>query len=315
MGTAPAHKPRHRRGVAAAALALAAALAPAGRGPATPAESPSRERAGEAGPDIAASGGCGRADPGTGDAMAETTDGRGLLRRYRVRVAGPYDPARPRALTIVFHGGGSDDAGAMSLGLQDVAAAAAASVFAFPRGVPFGNDGVGWNAACGGYDMAFFDNMVASIEARYCIDPGRIFVAGFSWGCDFVTALACCRGDRLAAVAAASCSDDFRDPGDAGTYVNRTCPVPNRAAVRFTHAVGHDSLYPAPLFATTASLFAKLNHCAAAPPPEAGASVCRAYAGCRHDVVDCAIPGIDHATGPHWAQDTWAFFERAGRAP
>ena len=236
-------------------------------------------------------------------------DGRGVARSYTIQLPTDYDPLTPLALTIVFHGGGSDETGAMTFGLQNVEGAQARSVFVFPRGMPLEEHGVGWNDTCYGYDMAFFDNIVAAVEARYCVDTGRIFVAGFSWGCDFVTALACCRGDRLKAIAAASCSDEFANPDDYRTYANLACPVPNRAAIRFSHAARGDTLYPAPLFATTAHLFRSLNHCSSTMPPEPQGS-CLAYTGCTHPVVDCAIPGIGHAPGPHWAEDTWRFFDK-----
>jgi hypothetical protein len=42
----------------------------------------------------------------------------------------------------------------------------------------------------------------------------------FLGGCDQVTALACCRGNRIRGVAAASCSDEFADPKNASTYQN-----------------------------------------------------------------------------------------------
>lgn len=259
----------------------------------------------------AKSSGCGHASQETGSYEAQAVDGRGTARVYRVQVATPHDPDEPLALTIVFHGGGGDDAGAAGLGLQDVPGAAAASIFVFPRGMPFEHHGVGWDDSCHGYDMPFFDDIVASIEASYCVDTTRVFVAGFSWGCDFVTALACCRGDRLGAIAAASCSDEFGDPGDVHTYANATCPTSSRAAVRFTHAIGGDSLYPAPLFSTTAALFRNLNHCAGDRTVETSNS-CVAYPACSHPVIDCAISNIDHTPGPNWAADTWAFFEQVG---
>ena len=295
-------RPRRVRGKsskAAGVVAAMLALLMLGRAP---------TEADERKPD-ARSSGCGRPNRQTGSFEAQTVDGRGTARVYRVQVASPYDPNDPLSLTIVFHGGGSDDAGAVGLGLQDVPGAAAASIFVFPRGAPFEDHGIGWDDSCHGYDMPFFDDIVASIEADYCVDPTRVFVAGFSWGCDFVTALACCRGDRLGAVAAASCSDEFSDPGDVRTYANATCPTSSRAAVRFTHAIGGDSLYPAPLFSTTAALFGALNHCASRRTVETSDS-CVALSACSHPVIDCAIPGIDHAPGPNWAADTWAFFKQ-----
>src|SRR4029077_19951125 len=102
--------------------------------------------------------------------------------------------------------------------------------------------------------MVFLDHMLGSLEDSYCIDATRVFAAGFSWGCDFVTGLTCSRGDRIRAVGVASCSDDFTNPADYRPY--QSCPVKNSAAIRFTHdASGGDSGYPSPLFATTSALY------------------------------------------------------------
>ena len=130
--------------------------------------------------DFGPSSGCGQPVESGGQFEQSTVDGRGTARFYKVQVPTDYDPAKPLALTIVFHGGGSDENGAMGFGLQSVAGANAASVFVFPRGMRFEDHGVGWNDSCDGYDMAFFDNIVSSIEAKYCIYTNRVFVARFS---------------------------------------------------------------------------------------------------------------------------------------
>lgn len=264
--------------------------------------------ASEAGPkpDGGKTSGCGVLGKPTGDFHRTTKDGNGASRDYEVIVPASYDPNTPVALTFGFHGAGGNEAAAKGYDLQG--SAGAASIFAFPQGVPFKTFGVGWDDSCGGYDMKLFDAMVAELSADYCIDPKRIFAAGFSWGCDFVTALACCRGDRVRAIGAASCTDEFTNANDAKTYTNLPCPVKVGTAVRFTHdASGGDSGYPAPLFATTSALYRSFDACASTSKP-VSPSPCVAYDGCASPLIECAYPNLGHSTPAGWGAATWSFF-------
>lgn len=244
----------------------------------------------------------------SGPNNAETiyvNDGEGVERI--VKIHSPYQQSGPLPLVVTFHGAGGHARNAARHGLENVPGAAQAAFFAYPEGRDFESYGRGWNDSCRGYDMPFFDRMIQSIKSRYHIDENRIFVAGFSWGCDFATALACCRGDVIRGIAAAACSDEFKDPSDPLTYFNGSCPVISKAAIRFTHQETSDSAYPAPLFATTSRLFQTINACPAKPTKPDGPH-CVAYQSCRQDLVECTYKGIGHAPGPNWAADTWAFF-------
>jgi poly(3-hydroxybutyrate) depolymerase len=260
------------------------------------------------------SAGCGSAGRATGNFHLKTTDGRGAQRDYEVIVPTSYNPSVPLALSFVFHGAGGTQADAKGYGLQSVAGAGAASIFVFPQGVAYQQAGVGWDDSCQGYDVALFDKISATLQATYCIDTERVFVAGFSWGCDFATALACCRGDKIRAVAAASCSDDFRTASDPASYRQAPCPVTNKAAIRFTHATTGDFGYPAPLFATTSKLFQSFNRCSAESVAGSQAS-CRSFRNCRSPFVECSYDGLGHALPSTWAADTWAFFKSVSAPP
>jgi polyhydroxybutyrate depolymerase len=65
-------------------------------------------------------------------------------------------------------------------------------------------------------DVPFVDALVEDVDARYGVDPSRIYVAGFSNGAIFAQLVACTRGDRIAglAVVGAGMSAD----------VTRSCP-------------------------------------------------------------------------------------------
>jgi polyhydroxybutyrate depolymerase len=281
-------------------------LEPVGGQPATP--SATAASAGRPSLDQPAQGsrGCGRDSP-TGDITVNVQDGNGVRREVNLLVPTPYDPNFPRAISISYHGAGGRASHAKGFRLQEAPGASAAAIFVFPQGVPYKNFGVGWDDTCAGYDMPLFDNMLAHLDANYCIDTSRVFVSGFSWGCDHVTALACCRGSRIRGVAAASCSDEYGDKADHTTYQNLPCPQPQRAGIRFTHASVEDSGYPSPLFATTVSLYRAFNGCsdgtmAVDPNP------CRSFEGCNSPFIDCPYPNLAHQLPPNFADESWAFF-------
>jgi poly(3-hydroxybutyrate) depolymerase len=255
---------------------------------------------------VVRSTGCNVSAPRTGDFHLTTTDGNGTSRDYEVVVPSPL-PTGTLALTFVFHGAGATEADAKKFGLQTAPGAATASIFVFPQGIPYLGDGVGWNDSCGGYDMPFFDKMLASLEAGYCIDEDRVFVAGFSWGCDFVTALTCCRGTRVRAAAAASCTDDFTNSANYSSYINLPCPAAGHAGVRFTFDPQGDTGYTAQDFQSTNSLFRSFASCTGTSSATS-VPACVSYAGCRSPYLECTYPGLGHNLPANWPGDTWAFF-------
>jgi poly(3-hydroxybutyrate) depolymerase len=260
--------------------------------------------------------GCGKAAR-TGLFSLNTTDGRGTIRTYLVQVPADYSPTKAYALTFVFHGAGANEWQSWSWGLQNAPGAAESGIFIFPNGMAYQNYGIGWDDTNKGYDMPFFNNMVAKIETSYCVNSARVFAAGFSWGGDFVTALACNRGSVLRAVAINSASDEYNDNANYLTYQNLPCPTTSYPAIRFEHAIGGDGAYPSPVFATTSKLLQSFNACKGAcgvastsVPSSTSAMTCVSYSGCGKELIECSFAtSIGHALPPNWAADTWAFFQ------
>ena len=264
------------------------------------------------------SSGCGKLNPAGGSGGVLTLsakDGNGTARKYLVQLPSGYNPHTTYSLIFVFHGWGGTAEGMRATGLQNAPGAAANAIFVFPQGIQIGKDGVGWDDSANGHDLPFFDNMVAAVESSYCIDQDEIFAAGFSWGGDFTTDLACLRGDTIRAVAVNSATDDYKDHSDYKTYLNFfffPCPGERHPDIRFEHAVDADSAYPAPNFATTSQLFQALNHCktTSEPTPSSSPQIsCRRYMGCSSAYIECPFDkSIGHTLPPNWPQDTWAFF-------
>jgi len=286
------------------ALVLLAAVGSWSSAIATDTTVPAAERPGS-------SGGCGIAGAQTRISTQRTVDGKGRSRTFLLQVPATYDPARHYPLVFVFHGAGMTAQQSYSWGLQNAAGAGENAIFIYPNGISFQNYGVGWDDAADGYDLPMFDNILKTVETRYCSDAARVFVAGFSWGGDFAIALACHRGDAIRAVAANSTDDEYKDTSNYATYNGLPCQSRKRPAVRFVHAEGGDKEYPAPDFATTSKLFQYLNSCPGkSTSGKAGSAlVCASYSSCASEYVECAFDArLGHTLPPNWAQDTWDYF-------
>ncbi len=260
-----------------------------------------------------ASAGCGKIGRhSTGIFKWTTADGRNRTRTLLIQVPADYSPSKTYSLNFVFHGAGGNSAQSYSWGLQNVSGASDNGIFVFPEGIAYRNEGVGWDDTTNGYDLPFFDNMVKDVETDFCIDTARVFVAGFSWGGDFVIALVCNPGTTVRAAAANSSTDEYQDKTNYLTYQDLPCATTAHPPVRYEHAVGGDPSYPAPFFATTSKLLQHLNSCAATSTAVASSTAemaCVSYDGCKSAVIECSFnASIGHALPPNWAKDTWAFF-------
>jgi poly(3-hydroxybutyrate) depolymerase len=237
----------------------------------------------------------------------QTLDGKGNRRLFEVIVPNASSPNNGFALTFVFHGANGSPRDARALKLHLARDARNKSIFVFPAGVQYEDAGVGWDDRCSGYDMPFFDNMLKELRTRYAFDEKRIFVAGFSWGADFATALLCCRGQNIRAAAVASCTDEFKNSKNFRSYFNYPCPQTGATAIRFTFDAKGDTAYSKDQFDTTLELYTHLNNCDETKA-DAGHS-CQRFSNCRAPVVACGYSSIGHSVPPAWADESWFFFE------
>lgn len=134
----------------------------------------------------------------------------GDVREYRLEVPDSVDLTKPAAIVFAFHGMGVDNKDHMALtsGLPELAAehkfilvfpAASAQVFG-------GNLVTAWALAPEHIpaDVAFFDALLAKLQAQYRIDPNAVFITGMSNGAYFAHLLGRERSEKIAAVAAHS---------------------------------------------------------------------------------------------------------------
>lgn len=142
------------------------------------------------------SAGCGK--PNTemlGEYVPKTLDVGGTTREYFLYLPPGYDPTRAYPVVYQFHGCSSSvDKQNNNVPIEKHSGGDAIIV----RGRAVDNC---WDNSGDGPDVAFFDALVATVEAGYCADTTRRFAAGYSSGSFMSHALACVRGDKLRGVA------------------------------------------------------------------------------------------------------------------
>jgi polyhydroxybutyrate depolymerase len=138
------------------------------------------------------SAGCGMADPVRGAREIEVGGDTGA---YHVSLPADYDPARAYPLGFGFHGfGRTHDNCRMGdcAGFQNAMEDDAILVY-----IKSFTDG--WDGEARDQNVDLFEAVLDTVLAEYCVDEGRVFVAGTSSGAHFVNVLGCRFGDRLLA--------------------------------------------------------------------------------------------------------------------
>lgn len=228
----------------------------------------------------------------------------GTRRHFLLRLPEDYDGERRRPLVFVFHGftqGAREIERVMSF-----PTAWPEAVVVYPLGLPRrfasipGAEGPGWQIApgeLGDRDVDFFDALLAWIDARTCVDPGRVYVAGVSNGSFFAQLLACLRPQRIAGVAAV-----------AG---GMRCLPRGEVPVLLSHG-REDTVVPFSEDTRAEAAWAERNGCGEAREPAGtGCEARRACAG--GEVVFCAHDEGHAFRDPAFLDRAVAFFRRHRR--
>jgi polyhydroxybutyrate depolymerase len=292
------------RALGAGVLALVAATAACRRSAPTLPVWTGRDAGGTIAPLPARSPGCDHASGAPTGIIDRTVRVAGYDRRYtRVVPRGSGSP-RPAPVIFFFQGRTSMDrppppGRKLAGGLAALPEVAREAILVVPQGTPFPGDRViGWYVGCPSDDVDFFDAMLREIGDSHCIDPRAVFVAGISWGAEMAQAVACCRGEKIRAIALASGSDVASIP---------RCPARRLPAFRATYQGRGDGVYSKEEFAASVAFFRQVHGCKAESDPIAPAP-CVAYRGCAQPVVDCPYRGLGHGFPADFAEATWAFF-------
>lgn len=127
----------------------------------------------------------------------------GQLRFADVAVPATYEADRGYALFFAFHGRTNDHARARRYFDLETPPLEPA-IFVYPAGLRDESGNFTWwrqgEAPEDLRDFAFFDRLLASLIARFCIDLDAIHVVGHSLGASFANSLACARGHVVRSV-------------------------------------------------------------------------------------------------------------------
>lgn len=250
---------------------------------------------------VGGGGQSGNSSPGCGASEAPesgtlTIDVSGTEREYILELPENYDPSHPYRLIFAWHGlmysaewvasGGAPQTGPY-YGLLDEADETA--VFVAPQALSGG-----WSNQ-NGRDIAFLDAMLESVQQRVCIDQGRIFSVGFSYGAIMTINIACERADSFRAVAPMS--------GRLGD----SCPdadVP--LAYWGSHGDADTTILPSEGEAVRDS-FVQRNGCSS-DTTATEQEGCVSYADCdpNNPVTWCVFSGV-HEPAPFAGPEIWKF--------
>jgi polyhydroxybutyrate depolymerase len=224
-----------------------------------------------------------------GREIRQITSG-GIARTFRLAVPDSYDASRATPLVLDFHGVLSNAAEQDSRSRLADEGTAAGYIVVTPDGYESS-----WNAevCCSGAmqdgidDVQFVRDVVADVEADYCVDPQRVFAAGYSNGGIFSFFLACRASDLIAAIASV----------DAASLLGERCQ-PERPVPILMFNGTMDPVVPYSVAAPAVAHWRDINSCSDLSETvyANGDSSCESWSECTDDaaVELCTVEGGGH---------------------
>jgi len=150
-------------------------------------------------------------------------------------------------------------------------------------------------------DGPYFDQALAEVEAKYCVDKGKVFVAGTSSGAWLSNYLACARGNVVRGVAADSGGLQHDHGTCTGGAAVMEMPGDSTTIQEGGFDIGSGQ---------ARDLFIKQNGCSMTPTTMAfgKANTCQVYGGCDSPVVWCNVGGAHQSGAQVIAESAWAFW-------
>lgn len=216
---------------------------------------------------------CDGTPPPTG---AQTIAVAGAMRTFVLRAPAQHDGRVPAPVVLAFHPFGMNAQYMQSR--APITRAWPEALAVYPEGLGrAGSAAPSWQGQpgeLGDRDLAFFDAIVAWLDAHACVDRARVFVLGYSNGAGLAHLIAC---ERRGAIAGAAIA--------AGRLSCRpAAPMP----IIMSHGLQDGTIGYAQGVEASRS-WAVANGCTA--PPRAGVQGCVAADGCRAATRLCTHPG------------------------
>jgi polyhydroxybutyrate depolymerase len=228
---------------------------------------------------------------------ARVLDMAGVTRSFVVRAPAQHDGRTPPPVVLAFHPFGMNAQYMQSRAPISRAWPEAFSVY--PEGLGRGGSAApswqGQPGELGDRDLAFFDAMLAWLDAHTCVDRTRVFVLGYSNGAGLAHLLACERGRAVAGAAIAA--------GRLSCQPAAPMPIVIGHGLQ-DRTIGYDQGLAA------LRTWAGVNKCAA--PPKPGVQGCVAADGCSAATRFCTHPG-GHEYEPSFTRSAIDLFKSVPR--
>lgn len=204
------------------------------------------------------------------DAALPKPDANPLIaeRPYEVQIPGKYDPAQPTPVLLLLHGYSVDGFTQVAYFQASVWAESKGWLLAYPDGTVDQMGNRFWNATdgcCNLYgatvdDVAYLTAVLDDLQARFNVDPKRIWLLGHSNGGFMSHRLACEIGDRIAGIVSLA-GMTWKDPAK--------CPAAAKVNILQIHGTAdqtivYDGNQYYPSAPTTVALWAQKNGCTGA---------------------------------------------------
>jgi len=209
-----------------------------------------------------------------------------------VLVVPPTDAGTALPLVLVFHGAGGTGAGIRD-GLALEPAADGGAIFVYPnarRGT--------WDIGGRTPDGPMVSTLISGIASQYCVDPARIYAAGFSAGAVFTLFLGCNVPETFRAVGAVAGTEDRFPASCCHGHVSAII-IHGTADTTIPFGQAQDSIFR----------LRGRDQCGEATTPDG--SHCEAYACATGEALDFCTWDGDHDV-PQWGgSEVWRFFSSA----
>jgi polyhydroxybutyrate depolymerase len=223
-------------------------------------------------------------------------------RRYFTNPPKTYDPSMAWPVTFWGNGcgTGSTAEGELLMGGPASTSSVQVQLLAFKGCFSAGPDGDNANSP----ELPYFDQVLSEVEAEYCIDRGKVFVAGYSSGAWFTGLMSCNRANVISGVGLAA----------GGLQVNHP-PCAGQTAGIVVRGTGDGGTPEARTLDAVNSLVMRNGCTMNTVPWDPGEKAfnsgpCLAYQGCQpgFPVVYCPVPGGHTDGGTLTSQGFWKFW-------
>ncbi len=237
-----------------------------------------------------------------------------VARKYYTQLPTLYDGKT--AMPVVFYGQGCGQSGPEG---NDFSSSALSSQFIMVQMIPApvssktvvpseaapGCFEAGKSGLADSPDGPYFDQALAEVEAKYCIDQGKVYAAGWSSGAWLSAYLGCTRGNVLRGISTV-----------AGGLQHDHGPCTGGAAALMIIGTGDNENGVVDMVngqdvgtGQARDLFVKANGCSAISSAwDPMYKECQIYGSCDSPVVWCAVPGGHGAGKENQPAEVWKFW-------